>query len=234
MVEKLLCSGNSLRSIAFNLGVNVKTVERRVPYLGEKARRKHKKELEKYEKVKEMQLDDLITKENSKLKPLSVSIAVDVSSRRILSGKVSQIPAFGKLAAIARKKYGMRACHHKKGLKAVFEEIKPIIAPGAIISSDEHQRYPEFIKKYFPSSTHLTYPSERGCIVGQGELKKVRFDPLFTINHTCAMLRYRINRLIRRTWCTTKDPARLQDHLDIFINFYNRKLLGRTLSLTPI
>ena len=44
---------------------------------------------------------------------------------------------------------------------------------------------------------------------GQGELKKAGKDPLFCINHTFAMLRANINRLIRKTWCTTKDPAML-------------------------
>ncbi len=67
----------------------------------------------------------LITKENSKLKPLSISIAVDADSRLILAGKVSQIPAFGHLAHVAKKKYGRRECHHRLGLEALFKEIRP-------------------------------------------------------------------------------------------------------------
>ena len=69
-------------------------------------------------------------------------------------------------------------------------------------------------------------------MAGQGELKKVAFDPLFLINHTCATLRANINRLIRKTWCTTKDPQRLKDHLDVFIYFYNEELLKK--ALTPL
>ena len=49
----------------------------------------------------------------------------------------------------------------------------------------------------------------------QGELKKRGKDPLFYINHTLAMLRANVNRLIRKTWCTTKDPAQLIYHLAI-------------------
>ena len=45
---------------------------------------------------------------------------------------------------------------------------------------------------------------EKAAITGQGELKKKQRDPLFSINHTLAMLRANINRLVRRTWCTTK------------------------------
>jgi hypothetical protein len=50
-----------------------------------------------------MQMDDLITKENSKLKPLSASIAVDEDRRLILGAEVSEIPAFGHLAKHAVK-----------------------------------------------------------------------------------------------------------------------------------
>jgi len=170
-------------------------------------------------------MDDLITKENSKLKPLSVSVVVDEDRRTILALEVSQIPAFGHLADLAVKKYGRRKNLHPEGLRRIFETLKPTLSPEVIFKTDEHQRYPEFIQEYFPRARHLTFKSERGCIAGQGELKKVGFDPLFAVNHTCALLRANVNRLIRKTWCTTKDPARLKDHLEIFMSFYNARLL---------
>ena len=235
-VRALLASGMSLRRCAIILGVNVKTIERRVPYLGAKARIKNQRFLNKRgrNKVTHLQFDDLITKENSKLKPLSISIAVDGDNRTILSAKVSQIPSFGHLTEAARKKYGKRKCHHKEGLKKMFDEIRPFVHQEAQIRSDEHQKYPEFVTRYFPNADYHRFRSERGCVAGQGELKKVKFDPLFTINHTCAMFRANINRLIRKTWCTTKDPARLQDHVDLFIQFYNQVILGADVSLAPI
>ncbi|EQC44199.1 hypothetical protein [Bacteriovorax sp. Seq25_V] len=51
------------------------------------------------------------------------------------------------------------------------------------------------MSKYFPEAEYRRYKGGRGCIAGQGELKKLRFDPLFTLNHTCAMFRSNINRL---------------------------------------
>jgi len=39
-----------------------------------------------------------------------------------------------------------------------------------------------------------------------------------------------INRLIRRTWCSTKDPQMLKHHLDIFITYHNQEIL-KNLSL---
>ncbi len=233
LILKLLSSGVSIRRSAILLGINRKTVERKLPFLAERCRRLQNREMQKLKgRVFNIQIDDLITKENSKLKPLSVSIAVDDDRRLILGAEVSRIPAFGHLAKLGVKKYGPRKDEHYDGLTRLFQKISPIVSEEVQIKSDEHQRYPGFISAYLPKAKHLTFPSERGCVAGLGELKKIHFDPLFIINHTCAMLRANINRLIRKTWCTTKDPKRLKDHLDLFIYFYNQNLLSR--ALTPL
>ncbi|MGZ3656152.1 MAG: hypothetical protein ACXWR1_04035, partial [Bdellovibrionota bacterium] len=57
-----------------------------------------------------------------------------------------------------------------------------------------------------------------------GELKEGRYDPLFSINHTCAMFRANVNRLIRKTWCTTKSQERLRSHLILYANAHNNRL----------
>lgn len=228
---KLLSSGVSMRRSAILLGVHRKTVERKLPFLARRCRKMNDRQLSKLKHlIFNIQIDDLITKENSKLKPLSVSIAVDEDRRTILALEVSQIPAFGHLANLARKKYGDRKDEHAKGLDRLFKQIVPLVSPEVSIKSDEHQRYPGVISAYLPRSKHTTFKSERSCVAGQGELKKVQFDPLFIVNHTCALLRANVNRLIRKTWCTTKDPERLKDHLEIFKYFHNQKLLQRYLT----
>ena len=133
--------------------------------------------------------------------------------------------AIGLLSGKSKRKYGKRPNEHKAGLSKLFFKIKNVINKKAIIKSDEHQNYPEFVRHFFPDSTYQRYKGSRGAIVGQGELKKIKRDPLFMINHTCAMLRANINRLFRRTWCTTKDPNMLQKHLNIYIDFHNTVLL---------
>ncbi len=224
---KLLSSGMSLRRSALILRVNRKTIERKLPFLAMKCRRLNKNYLKKYKgRIHNIQIDDLITKESSKLMPLSVSIAVDENRRTILAMEVSQIPAFGHLSKLAVKKYGKRKDEHFEGLTRLFQTITPIVSTEVQVKTDEHQLYPGFISAYLPKARHLTFKSERGCVAGQGELKKVHFDPLFIVNHTCALLRANINRLIRKTWCTTKDPKRLKDHLDVFMYFYNHYLLN--------
>ena len=230
---RLLASGVSLRRSAVLLKVHRTTVEKKLPFLAARCRRFNKDYLQGLKgRVHNIQIDDLITKENSKLKPLSVSIAVDENRRTILALEVSQIPAFGHLSKMAVKKYGERKDRHFEGLTRLFQTIAPIVSPEVLVKSDEHQRYPGFVSAYLPKAKHLTFKSERGCIAGQGELKKVLFDPLFIINHTCALLRANVNRLIRKTWCTTKNIFRLKDHLDVFIYFYNKELLKK--KLTPI
>lgn len=228
---KLLSSGVSMRRSAQLLGVNRRTVERKLPFLAKRCRRWNERHLNELRgKVFNIQIDDLITKENSKLKPLSVSIAVDEDRRTLLAVEVSRIPAFGHLASLARKKYGDRKDEHFHGLTKLFQTISPIVSPEVLVKSDEHQRYPGFVSAYLPRARHATFKSERGCVAGQGELKKVHFDPLFIVNHTCALLRANVNRLIRKTWCTTKDPHRLQDHLAIFQYFHNERLVRRRLT----
>jgi len=56
-------------------------------------------------------------------------------------------------------------------------------------------------------------------------IKKVGIDPLFGINHTLAMLRANISRLVRKTWCTTKKINQLANQLAIYIDYLNRVLL---------
>lgn len=220
-----LSSGLSMRRIAKNLRVDKKTIKRKVDYLALKCESKNNKFLQKI-KVTHMQFDDLITIEHTKLKPLSITVAVDVNNRYILGAEVSKIPAFGHLAQRSRKKYGLRKSEHKKGLRVLFEKIHKSVLKEALITSDEHKFYLYFVKKYFSFAEYKQYKGEKSCIAGQGELKRVKRDPLFCINHTCAMLRANINRLMRRTWCTSKDPNMLKKHLEIFIYYYNHIYLG--------
>ena len=226
-LKELLCSGVSMRRAAKLLRVHRTTVSRKLKFLGMEAKKnqqKFHKSLRK-NKVFDVQFDDLLTIEHTKCKPLSVSAAVDKNTRKILSLSVSSMPAFGHLASLSRKKYGTREDHRHQGLEDLFSELKKIVDQHAIFSSDDHKFYPPHLKKYFPEATHNQYKGGRGCVAGQGELKKLYYDPLFYINHTLAMLRANINRLIRKSWCTTKDPERLKDHLFIYMDFHNTQLV---------
>jgi transposase-like protein len=226
-LRKLICNSVSYRNAARILKINYKTVERKVSYLAAIGRLKQEKRLLRFKinPLTHIQFDDLITNEHTKMKPLSVTIAVNATKGQkvILGAEVSQIAAFGHLAKKSVAKYGFRKSYHLEAIERLFSKIAHIVDYKALIESDEHKNYPPKVRTFFPKSKHIRYPGGRGCIAGQGELKKKCYDPLFAINHSCAMLRYGISRLIRKTWNNTKRPDRLQEHLDLFIDFYNEK-----------
>jgi transposase-like protein len=228
---KVLASGVSLRRSALIINIHRTTVDRKLRYLAQKSRLMHERLLNRIalDKTTHLQFDDLITLEHTKLKPLSVTMAVDAKRRFILGLKVSQIPAFGPLAALSRQRYGKRKSTHKEALYELLEKVSVFVDPEAKIESDEHHLYAQAVKCFFPKATYYQFKGGRGASTGQGELKKLHKDPLFMLNHSCAMLRANINRLVRKTWCTTKDPRRLQDHLDIYMAFHNHVLLKHKL-----
>lgn len=170
------------------------------------------------------QFDEMESSERSKCLPLSIPLIVLPGSRKILSFRVARMPAKGLLAHFSRKKYGSREDDRAASASSLFSEVKDLFPENAKISSDENPHYPGWLMAHFPKSTHERFKGRRGCVVGQGELKKIGFDPLFDLNHTCAMLRANINRLFRRTWCTTKKADRLAAHIELYIQYHNRVL----------
>lgn len=149
---------------------------------------------------------------------------VEFKSRRILGFRVSSMPAKGHLARLSRKKYGCREDGRVRARRNLFEEIKDLVLPTALIRSDSNPHYKNDVKRYFPKATYEVVMGGRAAITGQGELKKQVWDPIFSLNHTCAMLRAHINRLFRRTWCTTKKPDQLEKHIALYALEHNRRL----------
>ncbi len=214
-----------MRRSALLLGVNRKTVARKLKFLARIAEHELARALHQAEPAQDVQFDDLETIEHSKCKPLSVIVMVEKKTRRILGLEVARMPAKGHLAKIARKKYGHRPDERRKAREHLFIKLQEHIDPKAFISSDEHPHYPSSVREYFPHATYRCYKSRRACVVGQGEMKKGGFDPIFSINHTFAMNRYGISRLVRRSWCTTKKPESLRAHLLVYAHFHNTQLI---------
>jgi DNA-binding CsgD family transcriptional regulator len=223
-IVRLLVAGVSQREAARILNVNRKTVVRKFIFMGERAKEKLKATNKRHPVSRLIQFDDMETFEHTKCKPLSITLAVEEKTRRILGFEVSQMPAKGRLAHISRKKYGIRKDHRPEGRKKLFQTLKALIHENSQIKSDENPHYPKDVKRHFPKAQHLTFKGKRGAVVGQGELKKIGFDPLFWLNHTCAVLRERVNRLKRRTWSTTKKPERLSLHLALVALHHNLTL----------
>lgn len=224
-VFECLVSGVSQRRLARILQVNRKTIVRKFLFYEAWAKFFFQLHRSSYPVSNKIEFDDLETFEHSKLKPLSVTLAVESGSRRILGFKVAQMPAKGLLVQRSLQKYGKRKDERRTKRQELFAELKSSIHPKALIKSDENPHYPSDVRKFFPKATHETTLGRRGCVTGQGELKAGGFDPLFSLNHTCAMLRANINRLFRQTWCTTKKARRLQTHLTLYCLYHNLALI---------
>jgi transposase-like protein len=224
---ELYTSGVSQRRLALIFRINRKTVARTLKLFGAIEEKRQKRFLEENYRDKplnEVQFDDLETSIHTKCKPVSVTLAIDPQTRKILNFKVSLMPAKGLLAEISRRKYGRRLDERPVNWDLLMKELKPYVLPNAVWSSDENPHYPAPLKRYHPFAIHKRNKGGRGSDTGQGELKKLRFDPLFSLNHTCAMLRANMNRLFRRTWCTSKTMEGLKNHLTLYVAYHNRVL----------
>jgi transposase-like protein len=225
-VRNLLMSGTSERRTAKLLGVNRKTVAKRVIFLGIEAQKAHLRDLTATPHARYIHTDEMETFEHTKCKPLSIPVVVEATSRRILAVEVAVMPAKGPLAKISRARYGFRRDDRIGVMEQMLRDIAPFLTPGVHIRSDKCPRYPGIIRKTLPGAKHQAFLSRRGCVVGYGELKATGHDPLFSLNHTAAMLRDNIKRLARKTWCTTKRLERLRYLLWIYVDFHNHFLVG--------
>jgi len=124
------------------------------------------------------------------------------------------------------KKYGPRKDERSKKGRALLENLRPLLSETAVIVTDSNPHYPGWIKRSLPGVKHVQVEGRKSSTTGQGELKKIGFDPIFSLNHTAAMKRANINRLFRKTWCTTKRPDRLEAHLATYVRFHNQVLTG--------
>ncbi len=216
-----LCSGVSQRRTAYIFKVDPRTIARRVVYFGLICA----KNLDAYRatrtKVADVQLDEMESFIHTKLKPVTIPIAVEKKTRKVLSVGIGDIGAKGPLKALSIKKYGRRTSERRSCLNQMMEQLKSCVLPQARFMSDQSPLYPNLIRKYFPEANHKTCKGSRGAVVGLGELKKVTFDPIFTLNHTYAMFRDNLKTLSRRTWATPKRKDRLLCLLYIYAWFHN-------------
>jgi hypothetical protein len=218
----------SQRRAALLLKTTRKTVVRKFLFLAEQSRLNHQKFLlslkENTQPISEIFFDEMESCEKSKLLPVSIPLVVQPKGRKILGFRVCSMPSKGLLAEASRKKYGPRIDQRGQAVDDLFKELSPYLDSSPKIVTDEKPTYPHWIKKHFPHAIHTTHKGRRGCVVGQGELKRGGFDPLFALNHTAAMLRANINRLFRKTWCISKLKERLEAHIYIYMDYHNHIL----------
>jgi transposase-like protein len=223
-LRRHFASSGTIRRAARTFSLNRKTVERKLMVLGFEAEAKLRIETLDLPKVRVLEFDDMETFEHTKCKPLSITLAVQKRTRRILGLEVSSMPAKGLLAEKAQKKYGHRFDGRSIARRELFRQLQPVLHENALVKSDQNPHYPGDVARFFPKARHIQFQGRRPASTGQGEIKKGRFDPLFSLNHTCAMFRANVSRLARKTWVTTKRMDRLRAHLFIYADYHNQHL----------
>jgi hypothetical protein len=226
-IELLLTSGVSQRRCAILTGKSKASIQKILHILSSRARVYQRDLLTSLTKLDNVQFDDLETFEHTKMKPLSVALAVDSKTRLILDARVNSMPAKGLLADKSRRKYGKRKDDRPRGWTHVLKSVKVVANETVEILTDSHKQYPKYISELFPKGSHRTVPGGRGCVAGYGELKRKGFDPMFSLNHTCAMFRDNLACLKRRTWTTTKKPEELQHRINVYIRNHNERILKK-------
>jgi len=219
LIARMICERNSLRGTARIIGVSYSTVYRKFIFVADQI------DLNQInlDSSNILYFDEMESIDHTKLKPLTIAIAVDENCK-LLRAKVGTIKAKGHLAEISNLKYG----HRENQSKIVCESVLELLASKVSlqkICTDQKTTYPKLIKKYFQHTLLESHKTERNFGLENRYLTK-KFDPLFPINHKCGDLREKINRLNRKSWCTTKKVENLQRHLNLRVA-YEDGLLAR-------
>ena len=217
LIGELLCSGVTMRRTAKVVRVHRRTVVRKLKFLAQRARLAHQAALTtgKFHTTY-VQFDEMETYEESKLKPLSIALAVRGKNGQVLSAKVATMNCHGRMAATSVHKYqGRRPDTRKQAALAALADVAAVSKPSMTVVTDQKKAYPNLIKTALPHAVHVAHPSRR--LPANSKQK----DPLFWLNVTCAKLRADLARLSRRTWSASKKPECLQDALDLYIAYSN-------------
>jgi hypothetical protein len=217
-------SGVSLRRTAHILKVNRKTLARRILTQGAMARKSHEDRLLKSDdfKGRNYSFDDMITKVGSKYFPVSLSIAVNEDTGKIVDIKVSRINAYGYPARNSSKVPGLTKVPtdlHNQEMINVLSAIK-IASKGTkfflhtdkannIVSTGRIALGKNFVHKPVKAPK-------------KGE-QRAGFSAMFWLNHVCARIRADLARMGRSSWCFSRSMDSLQSHLDMFMEFFNNR-----------
>ena len=227
-IFELYSSGTCQRRLAKVLRVDRKTIARKFYWLSKWARDKHEKMLHDF-KTNHIQFDEMESFEHTRLKPLSIGLAVEANSAKIIDIQVGTLNYKGRLASFAFSKYGSRIDTSEKAVKKVFETIQSTGMTNPTITTDSKGTYPRLIKAVLPDAVHRPTKSTK-ISMAQRLFRKGRRnedDPLFVLNYTAAKIRHDLSRMGRKVWVTTKHSNYLQAHLNLYIAYSNGYQLPR-------
>ena len=154
---------------------------------------------------------------------MTVPLLVHLPSRCILHVAVGTLPPRKplpprkqkQLEAIETEEGAKRKSESRAKVSECFDVLKQI-TPGegpVTVRTDEKPTYRAILRKQFGERlAHQRTNSEE---------PRTFLNPLFLVNHTFAMLRDGLGRLVRRNWGATKERKKLEWHLWLYIGWRN-------------
>ena len=183
------------------------------------------------------QLDELETFETDRrLQPLTVPVLIEQGSHFVVHTTVATLPARGGLTKRDRRRkeerereFGKRRSGSRRVViesLEVLRESTPSTSP-LHIRTDRKPTYRSQLRRLFGDRLrHRRTSSKR---------KRSYANPRFPINHTLAMMRDGLSRLVRRNWAVSKRQQWLRLHLWIWVAWRNyiRGITVKTPGVTP-
>jgi hypothetical protein len=206
------------RQAARILGCSRKTIAHRLQLLGTHCRDFHRWRLALARArgglAGRFMLDELETFEHSRrLSPVTMPVLIERKSYFIVDLQTAPLPCRGRLSEKDRQKkkereagWGVRRSGSREAVERSFDTLAKLHVPrgSVLVETDMKTSYRTILRKRFGSRLkHERHSSKT---------KRDYANPLFPINHTLAMMRDGISRLVRRNWGASKLRDRLELH----------------------
>ena len=227
-----------MRQAARLTGAARETVARRMRYLGAHCRAYHEAAVKGHGLAGVFLMDELESFETDRLiQPVTVPVLIQGGSLFVIHVETAPLPSRGRLDAYRtlRKmrneaRFGVRKSGSRAAVESTLLQLRTLLKNGEFlhIRTDKKSTYRALVRRHFAKSfgSHELVSSKR---------RRTRRNPLFAINHTLAMMRDGVSRLVRRSWGASKLRERLDDHLWIWISYRNyiRPITVETTTTTP-
>lgn len=182
--------------------------------------------------------DELETFETDRrVRPVTVPVLIQRTSLFVVHVETAPLPPRGNLRPYHQLRrlrderlYGIRKSGSREACERTLLKLKPLLSEGQYFDfiTDRKSSYRKIIRTHF-MQRFASHVQE------YGKAARTCDNPLFPINHTLAMLRDGVSRLVRRSWCASKLRARLEDHLWIWVAYRNyvRGITNEDPRITP-
>ena len=221
---RLFVSKVTQRQAARVTGYARGTVAARMRSMGAHCRLWHRQALKDCKLTGAFLLDELETFETDRLvQPVTVPVLIQKHSLFIVDVQTAPLPSRGRLGPYHQLRklrrealYGKRRSGSRQAVERCFRELGRVLDPRADLEliTDRKSTYRALIRGNFG---HLRCNHARVS----SRARRDRRNPLFPINHTLAMLRDGVSRLVRRSWGAAKLRERLGEHLWIWVVYRN-------------